>query len=61
MYLTFQSNLNTMDLVSQTMEWYIVIAKQIKYFESVNKTYNWLSQFLIMGLGQMIKLHNGTF
>lgn len=50
-----------MDLVSQTMAWYIVIAKQIKYFESVNKTYNWLSQFLITGLGQMIKLHNGTF
>lgn len=61
MHLFFQSNLNTMDLVSQTMEWYTVIAKQIKYFKSVNKTYNWLSQFLIMGLGQMIKLHNGTF
>lgn len=61
MHLFFQSNLNKMDLVSQTMEWYIIIAKQIKYFESVNKTYNWLSQFLIMGLGQMRKLHNGTF
>lgn len=38
-----------MNLVSQTMAQYIVIAEQM-YFESINETYDWLSQFLTVGL-----------
>lgn len=44
-----------MDLVSQTMEWYIVTAKQIKYFESVNKHIIGSHNF-IMGLGANDKI-----
>lgn len=45
----FQSNFNKLNLVSQTMAQYIVIAEQM-YFESINETYDWLSQFLTVGL-----------